>query len=170
MDLGVGLADIALVVGIANVLGYMVVGPAVSLVIARVPLTLAFRFMALSSTAALALIALSEIAGTPSVTVAVFAVVLLFAAFTVMQVVVTTVFMSLSDGTQAGTDLTTFLALFSLGAIPGMVASGFIAGTFGYGAGFAVAALSCAGGLVLSRLFPVLADAGGPDLARTASP
>lgn len=163
VDLGVGLSEIALVVGLANAAGFMIVGPAVSLVIARISLARAFRLMAVSSTAALCLIALSEFAGTPSIELAVFAVVLLFAAFTVMQVVVTTVFMALSKQTQAGTDLTTFLALFALGAIPGMVVSGFIAGAFGYGAGFAVAALSCAGGLALSRLLPVVSDAEPAD-------
>lgn len=169
VDLGVGLSDIALVVGLANAAGFMIVGPAVSFAIARVSLARSFQLMALSSTAALFLIALSEFAGTPSVELAVLAVILLFAAFTVMQVVVTTVFMTLSKAAQAGTDLTTFLALFSLGAIPGMVLSGFIAGSFGYGAGFAVAALSCAGGLVLSRLLPVLSEAEPSDATQHAS-
>ena len=155
VDLGVALSDIALVVGLANAAGFMVVGPAVSLALARAPLAGAFRWMAASSTAALSLIALIEFAGPPSVALAMASVVLLFAAFTVMQVVVTTLFMGLSDRTQGGTDLTTFLSLFALGALPGTVTGGFVAGSFGYGAGFAVGALSCFGGLVISRLLPL---------------
>ena len=158
VDLGVGLSEIALVVGLANAAGFTIIGPAVSLAIARISLTQAFRLMTGCSMAALLFVAASEFAGAPSVEVAILAVVLLFAAFTVMQIVVTTVFMTLSDETQAGTDLTTFLALFALGAIPGMVISGFIAGPLGYGAGFAVAALSCLVSFVLSRLLPVIRD------------
>ena len=63
--------------------------------------------------------------------------------------------MGLSDRTQGGTDLTTFLSLFALGALPGTVTGGFVAGSFGYGAGFAVGALSCFGGLAISRLLPL---------------
>lgn len=159
VDLGVGLSDIALVVGLANVAGFMVIGPAVSLALKTVALATAFRRMAGSSTAALSLIALIELAGPPSVALAVCSVVLLFAAFTVMQVVVTTLFMTLSDRSQGGTDLTTFLALFALGALPGTVAGGFVAGAFGYGAGFAVGALSCFGGLAVSRLLPLALQA-----------
>ncbi|WP_119166276.1 MFS transporter [Algihabitans albus] len=155
VDLGVGLSEIALAVGLANAAGFMIVGPAVSLALTRLSLATAFRWMAASSTAALSLIALIEFTGHPTVALAVSSVVLLFAAFTVMQVVITTLFMTLSDRMQGGTDLTTFLALFALGALPGTVAGGFIAGSFGYGAGFAVGALSCFCGFVISRLLPL---------------
>ena len=73
-----------------------------------------------------------------------------------MQVVVSTHFMGLSDNAQAGTDLTTLLSLFALGAIPGMIAAGFIAGSFGYGAAFATAALSCLAAFLVSRAAPVV--------------
>ena len=156
VDLGVGLSQIALVVGLANAAGFMIIGPAVSTVLPRLSLAHGFRLMTLVATAALSLIALSEFVGPPSVALSVAAVGLLFAAFTVMQVVVSTVFMTLSDGNQAGTDLTTLLALFALGAIPGMVVSGFVAGSFGYGAGFALAAASSVCAAAMAHVRPVL--------------
>ena len=158
VDLGVGLSEIALVVGLANLAGFMIIGPATSFAIGRLDLSRSFRVMTLISAAVLCLIALSEMSGTPSVLLGIAAVVLLFAAFTVMQVVVSTVFMTISEGNQAGTDLTTLLALFALGAIPGMLVSGFVAGSFGYGAGFAVAAVSCLGAAAFAHLRPLLPD------------
>ncbi|MEM6354112.1 MAG: MFS transporter [Pseudomonadota bacterium] len=154
VDLGVGLSEIALVVGFANLAGFTVVAPTVSALIGRVTEATAFRAMAFGATAALAAAAIVELSGTPPVAAAIAAVVLLFASFTVMQVVVTTIFMGLSTSAQAGTDLTTHLAVFALGAIPGMVLAGFIAGTFGYGAGFAAGAVSCAIGFALSKRLP----------------
>lgn len=162
VDLGVSLSHIALVVGLSNAAGFMLVGPVVSLALPRLSLAQGFRLMTLISSAALMLIALSESAGPPSVAVSVMAVGLLFAAFTLMQVVVSTVFMTLSDGPQAGTDLTTLLALFALGAVPGMVVAGFVAGSFGYAAGFALAAASSLGAAALAHLRPVPSQAGQP--------
>ncbi|MEM0943035.1 MAG: hypothetical protein AAGI70_03720, partial [Pseudomonadota bacterium] len=159
----------ALVVGLANLAGFSLVAPAVSALVARVSEAAAFRAMAFGATAALSAAALVELTGTPPVAVAIGAVVLLFASFTVMQVVVTTVFMGLSRVAQAGTDLTTHLAVFALGAIPGMVLAGFIAGAFGYGAGFATGALSCGIGLAFSnRLAP--REPGEAGSARPTSP
>lgn len=155
VDLGVGLSEIALVVGLANGVGFTVVGPLVSLAVTRISPLAGFRLMGLSSCLALGFATVAEVSGPPSVAIAVTSVVLLFAAFTVMQVLVTTFFMSLSEPAQAGTDLTAFLALFGFGAIPGMLVSGFIAGALGYGAGFALAALSCLGSLILSSLLPL---------------
>ena len=160
VDLGIGLSEIALVVGLANAAGFTLVGPAVSALLPRISLARGFDLMTLCSTAALALIAVPELTGLVSVPIGVAAALLLFAAFTVMQVVVSTVFMTLSDEGQAGTDLTTLLSLFALGAIPGMVAAGFIAGAFGYSAGFATAAASCLGAFLIARAAPLARDAG----------
>ena len=170
VDLGIGLGEIALVVGFANLAGFMIVGPAASLAIGRLALSQSFRLMTLISAAVLCLITFSELSGTPSVLLSIVAVVLLFAAFTVMQVVVSTVFMTISEGSQAGTDLTTLLALFALGAIPGMLISGFVAGSFGYGAGFAVAAASCLVAAALAYLRPLLPDELGSGTAQQRIP
>lgn len=147
VDLGFGLSQVGLIAGIANLMTFSLIGPLVSVLIREQAPEIALVGVFLISAIAFA-VSLAIGYADPAIG-GILGIVVVFAAFSAQHVAVTSLFMALSRSRSAGTDLTTLVAAQSLMAMPGFIASGFLASAAGHQAPISAAA---AGSLISAAL------------------
>ena len=160
VDLGFGLAQVGLIAGIANLAAFAVIGPVTSFLIRdRAPehalvsvLVLAAGAFAIAIGIGYAHVSAGGVVG----------IVVIFGAFCAMHVAVTAMFMALCRPESAGTDLTALVACQSLIAMPGFMASGFLAAAAGHQAPLFAAAIGGVLSLVLVLRFMAGTEAPRP--------
>lgn len=151
VDLGFGLTEVGLVAGLANLATFICIGPLASIFIRdREPMR-AVSLILLVSAVAFALVVMS---GYVHPTLGgVIGIVVIFGAFSAKHVAVTSFFMSLTRPGSAGTDLTALAASQSLLAMPGFIASGYLAASAGHQAPILLAVFgSLISGLIAARI------------------
>lgn len=151
VDLGFGLTEVGLVAGLANLATFVCIGPLTSIFIRdREPMRAVSLILLVSALA----FALAATFGFVHPTAGgVVGIVVIFAAFSAKHVAITSFFMSLARPNSAGTDLTALSAGQSLLAMPGFIASGYLAASAGHQAPVLLAVLGCLiSGLVASCL------------------
>lgn len=157
VDLGLGLTEVGLVAGLANLATFVCIGPLASIFIRdRAPMRAVSLILLISAVA----FALAATFGFVHPTVGgVVGIVVIFGAFSAKHVAITSFFMSLTRPASAGTDLTALAAGQSLLAMPGFIASGYLAASAGHQAPILLAVLGCLiSGLIVGRMSPEFAS------------
>lgn len=149
VDLGFGLAGIGAVAAGAHLLAFSVAGPVAALAGRRLRPRRAIAWSGLLLVPGFAILPVAEgLLGVGASALA--AVLLVFCALAVQSVLFNGFFLGLAAKGEEATDVTFLTALVSVAALAGFVASGLVAGAFGYGATLLLAAAGCAATAVLA--------------------
>ena len=139
VDVGYGLTQVGLIAGMANLFAFATIGPLVSLYVRNQSPARGLSLICVISAFTFALaIGIGSINANWGALASITAI---FASFSAVHVCVTALFISLAEGDSAGTHLTALVAGQSLLAMPGFIASGFLASAMGHQAPVAVAAV-----------------------------
>ena len=137
VDLGYGLTQVGLIAGMANLFAFATIGPLVSLYVRKQTpangLSIICFVSAFGFALAIGIGTVNENWG------ALASITAIFASFTAVHVCTRALFISLAVGDSAGTHLTALVAGQTLLAMPGFIASGFLASALGHQAPVAVA-------------------------------
>lgn len=160
VDLGLALTQVGLVIAMATLLAFSVIGPLAAVWLRR----LTPRGTVLASAAlltpcfALALMLRAVLADTPWTLVC---VLLTFGALAIQSIAFNSYFYSLARPAEAATDVALMSAAMSAGALAGFAASGYVAARGGYSATLACALAGYAGTALLIRRSPAAAATRG---------